>query len=185
MKLYTRTGDAGETSLADGTRVGKDDARPEACGTLDELSAHLGLAHSGCRNDDLAGRLVQIQRELLVLGSELALAADAAPARAEPRTTDEMVACLERWIDEASEAVPPLTQFIVPGGEALACRLHVARTVCRRAERRIVTVSRTAPVSPQALRYVNRLSDLLYAWARQVNHASGAGDVKVDVGRSG
>jgi len=183
VKLYTKTGDAGETSLGDGSRVGKNHSRPEVCGTLDELNAHLGLARSSCSDETLDTRLSQVQRELFVLGCELGLASAASADRPELRVTDEMVDRLEQWIDQAMAGVPPVQQLILPAGDELACRLHVARTVCRRAERRIVALAQTAPVSEPAMRYVNRLSDLLYAWARQANHAAGAGDVTVDVGR--
>ncbi len=183
VKLYTKTGDAGETSLGDGGRVAKNHSRPEACGTLDELNAHLGLARSSCSDEVLDTRLSQVQRELFVLGCELGLASAASPDRPELRVTDEMVNRLEQWIDQATAEVPPVRQFILPAGDELACRLHVARTVCRRAERRIVSLAQPAPVSEPAMRYVNRLSDLLYAWARQANHAAGVGDVTVDIGR--
>jgi cob(I)alamin adenosyltransferase len=183
VKLYTRTGDAGTTSLADGTRVGKDDLRPEACGSLDELNAHLGLARSICRDEELSERLTTIQNELFSLGCDLGLAVATSPQRKELQLTDASIRRLEHWIDQATEGVPPLEQFILPAGEELACRLHVARTVCRRAERRIVSLAAGSPVSEATLKYVNRLSDLLYAWARQVNHAAGRGDVPVDFGQ--
>ncbi|MBN1342250.1 MAG: cob(I)yrinic acid a,c-diamide adenosyltransferase [Phycisphaerae bacterium] len=180
MKLYTKTGDAGETSMADGSRVGKDDARPETVGTLDELNAHLGLARSACRDEVLCGRIKQLQREMFVLGCEVGLATKARPDRPELLVSEDMVGRLERWIDEATAAVPPLTHFILPGGDETASRLHVARTVCRRAERRLVALARSASVSEPTMRYVNRLSDLLYAWARQANHTTGGGDAMVD-----
>jgi len=183
VKLYTKTGDAGQTSLGDGRRVDKDDPRPEACGAIDELNAHLGLARNACPHEMIAGRLAAIQHELFVLGCELGGVTAASLDRPELLVTDEMVSRLERWIDEASAAAPPLGQFILPGGDGGACRLHVARTVCRRAERRIVTLARTEPVTEHTKKYVNRLSDLLYAWSRQVNHAVGPGDVAVDLGR--
>jgi len=182
MSLYTGTGDAGETSLADGSRVGKDTPRPEAYGALDELNSHLGLARCACRDKTLDARLAQIQQELFLVGCELALGV-VAPDQPDSVVTDEMVRRLEQWIDQACAAVPPLARFILPAGNELACRLHVARTVCRRAERRIVALSRSTPVTDRTRRYINRLSDLLFAWCRQANHDAGVGDVVVDLDR--
>ena len=180
MKLYTRTGDEGDTSLADESRVGKDHPRPAACGALDELNANLGLARSGCRDEGLCERIAVIQEELFIVGCEAALVDRGLPDRVSPSVTDDMVARLEGWIDEATAAVPPLSKFVLPAGDESACRLHVARTVCRRAERDLTALARTDTVSAPTRRYVNRLSDLLFAWARQVNHAAGAGDATVD-----
>lgn len=179
MKIYTKTGDAGETSLADGSRVPKDHIRAEAVGGLDELNAHLGLVRAICPNEQLLERVGCVQNDLFRLGAEIGMATKALPERTEIFVTESMVVRLEGWIDEAVAQVPPLTQFILPGGSELAARLHVARTVCRRAERRIVTLSQESPVSEATLRYVNRLSDLLYVWARWANALSGGGDVPV------
>lgn len=181
MKLYTGTGDAGETSLGDGTRVSKDDVRPEACGAVDELSSHLGLARSACRDAELDERLAAVQQELFVLGCELGLVAASSAERAELRLAGESVDRLEQWIDQAVERIPPMTRFVLPAGDELACRLHVARTVCRRAERRMISLARSAAVSETAMKYVNRLSDLLYAWARQANYDAGTGDAIVEI----
>jgi cob(I)alamin adenosyltransferase len=184
MHLYTRTGDRGETSLADGSRVRKDHPRIEAYATLDELNSHLGLARSVCRDKALDERVADVQRELFLVGCELALGVAFAD-QPETAVTEEMVQRLERWIDESCAVVPDLHRFILPAGDELACRLHVARTVCRRAERRIVALSHTAPVADRTVKYVNRLSDLLFAWARQANHAAGVGDVEVDMRQRG
>ncbi len=181
VKLYTKTGDAGETSLADGRRVGKDDLRPETVGTVDELNAHLGLARAACEDASLGERLTEVQRDLFVLGCEVGLAATASPEQKALTVTTPMVERLEAWIDEAMEATPPLTQFVMPGGCETAARLHVARTVCRRAERRMARLARAEGLSAGALMYINRLSDLLYAWARLANHAAGAPDTPVDL----
>lgn len=183
VKLYTKTGDSGETSLANGSRVGKDDVRPEAYGTVDELNALLGLARSVCHDAELDEHLAAVQNELFLVGCDLALVVASSLHRAELQLTEESVARLERWIDQASERTPPLQQFILPAGDELACRLHVARAVCRRAERRIVALARSGPVSDTTIKYVNRLSDLLYAWARLANHIADRGDVPVDFGR--
>ncbi len=183
MKIYTKTGDAGETSLADGSRVAKDHARPEAVGTLDELNAHLGLVLTACPNEQLLERVSRVQNDLFRVGAELGLATKVLPERAEIFITDAMVLRLEGWIDEAVAQVPPLTQFILPGGSELGARLHVARTVCRRAERRMVALAQHSPVSEPSLRYLNRLSDLLYVWARWANVLSGGGDVTVQFDR--
>ncbi len=182
MSLYTRTGDAGRTDLANGMRVDKDDPRPEAYGTLDELDSHLGLARCICKDEELRSRLATIQRDLFILGSELAMGV-VAPDQPHSAATQDAIRRLEQWIDQSCAAVPTLSHFILPGGVELACRLHVARTVCRRAERRIVTLSKVVPVSDHTKQYINRLSDLLFAWARQVNHVSGQDDVEVDINR--
>ncbi len=182
MTLYTRTGDEGETSLADGSRVAKDDPRPEAYGAIDELNAHLGLARCACREPMIRERLTLIQRELFLVGAELAGGA-ALQTESSQRIDAERVSRMEAWIDDACRAVPPLSGFILSGDHEAACRLDIARTVCRRAERRIVGLSRSERISQDVLRYVNRLSDLLFAWSRQVNYAAGVGDVPVNVTR--
>ncbi|MBN2561729.1 MAG: cob(I)yrinic acid a,c-diamide adenosyltransferase [Phycisphaerae bacterium] len=187
-KLYTRNGDDGWTTLSDGTKVRKNDERVEAYGTIDELNSHLGLAASSVGSAarstpteeawaTLQDRLVQIQRELCALGAELATPPDARNRDKVPATTPEQVACLERWIDEATAPLPPLRTFALPGGHVAAAQLHVCRTVCRRAERCVAALAEEAPINPQILVYVNRLSDLLFAWARLVNHFAGSTDV--------
>ncbi|MEP0844242.1 MAG: cob(I)yrinic acid a,c-diamide adenosyltransferase, partial [Phycisphaerae bacterium] len=142
MKLYTRTGDSGETSLFDGTRVPKDHPRVTAFGDVDELNCLLGW----CRCADAQGllwqRIERVQHELFVLGSELATPAGSRSAGRIPRVSQDENARLEGWIDEAAAAVPPLRQFILPAGTELAARLHVARAVCRRAERAVVGLAR-------------------------------------------
>lgn len=178
MKLYTRTGDAGETSLFDGRRVRKDDARVDAYGDVDELNAWLGVVRAalagvsapGVRTFDDA--LVHIQRDLFAIGAELADPADKIADRVTKAAVgDDDVERLERLIDRLEGDVPPLRRFILPGGTPAGAALHVARTVCRRAERRVVGLE--PPVKPVLLRYVNRLSDLLFVMARAVNHGAG------------
>jgi cob(I)alamin adenosyltransferase len=178
-RIYTRTGDEGETGLVGGQRVPKDDARIEAYGTVDELNACLGLAARTLADlpepGDLSPwqrRLRGVQHELFNLGSLLATRAeDLRPGQAV--VTPERVRELEAWMDEANEALPPLTSFVLPGGSRLAAELHLCRTVCRRAERRIVTLATNEPVSGEAIRYLNRLSDLFFVLSRLANSALG------------
>jgi cob(I)alamin adenosyltransferase len=173
VKLYTRTGDAGETSLFDGTRARKDDPRVDAYGEVDELNAWLGLIRASAIDSSLDAELVAIQRDLFALGAQLADPADKlAPRVAKAVIDDEHVVRLEQLIDRLDAEVPPLRRFILAGGTPAGAALHVARTVCRRAERRVVALS--PPVDPVLVRYVNRLSDLLFVLARVVNHRGGA-----------
>ena len=176
MKIYTRTGDEGETGLFGGPRVLKDDVRIEAYGTIDELNAVVGCARHEVPADwsDLLG---QIQHDLFSLGA--ALATPDPTAHNTALVGDAQVESLEQAIDPASEDLPPLQQFILPAGSRGVSLLHLARAVCRRGERRLVTLARHAqpPVSAVLLRYVNRLSDLLFVLARAVTYAEGREDV--------
>jgi len=179
VKIYTRRGDAGETDLFGGLRVSKDDARVEAYGAVDELNAAVGLAAATTGCDDLRAALRDIQSALLDLGSYLA----APDARRREKggvggVADDDVDSLERHIDSLEAELAPLQRFILPGGTPAAAVLHLARTVCRRAERRVVALHRAAPQSEAALRYVNRLSDLLFVMARVENHRAGLADVE-------
>ena len=177
MKLYTRTGDAGETSLFGGTRARKDDPRVDAYGEVDELNAWLGLARASSIDPELATELQQLQRDLFALGAQLADPADRIAARVtKAALVDDDVARLERLIDKMEEELPPLRRFILAGGAPAGAALHVARTVCRRAERRIVALD--PPVDPVLLRYVNRLSDLLFVLARVANHRAGVPEIE-------
>jgi cob(I)alamin adenosyltransferase len=184
VKLYTKQGDDGGTVLFDGSRVRKDHPRVETYGTVDELNANLGVAAAGAlarRGEpgyvELHERLMLIQCELFSIGAELATPIDARNRHKIVPLAPEPAHRLEKWIDEASEAPPPLRTFVLPGGEPLAAQLHVCRTVCRRAERGVVTLAQSETLNPQIIIYLNRLSDLLFAWARLVNHLSGRGDV--------
>jgi cob(I)alamin adenosyltransferase len=176
MKIYTRTGDAGETSLLGGTRVPKNDVRVDAYGEVDEANAWLGLAVTSLRSrpdapavPDLADALIQIQRDLFALGARLADPAERIGERvAKAALGDDDVDRLERLIDQLEGELPPLRRFILAGGGETGAILHLARTVCRRAERRMVDIQ--PPVEGVLLRYVNRLSDLLFVMARYVNH---------------
>ena len=183
MRLYTGTGDDGETGLHDGSRVAKDDQRIEAYGTVDELNAALGMAGAACEAGVMRERLGRIQEDLFVVGSDLATPSGAARRQNVPTVTGEDVRRLEGWIDEAADAAGPLRNFVLPGGGELAARLHVARTICRRAERGMITLARHEDVSRDVRVYVNRLSDLLFAWARQANAQAGVPDVEWTPGR--
>jgi cob(I)alamin adenosyltransferase len=184
MKIYTRTGDEGKTSVI-GARVAKDDARVEAYGTIDELNAFVGQAAAiiGRDNDSVwDGMLVQltaIQHELFDCGSDLSYAA---PEREKMKVTDGMASQLEQWIDEYEDRTPPIARFILPGGSEQAAALHVCRTVCRRAERRIVAMAGTQPCPQPVIKYVNRLSDYFFAAARAANAALGTPDVEYERG---
>jgi len=172
VKLYTRTGDSGDTSLFDGTRVKKDDPRVDAYGEVDELNAWLGFVRSSKLDADVDAVIVEIQRDLFALGAQLADPADKIASRVTKAVLDdEAVERLERLIDRFDAEPPPLRHFILAGGTPGGAALHVARTVCRRAERRIVAL--TPPADAVLVRYVNRLSDLLFALARAVNHRAG------------
>ena len=175
MKIYTRTGDAGSTGLFGGPRVPKDDARIEAYGTVDELNACLGVARSLDLGDPIDGQLCQIQHELFSIGAELATPdPDAHQTRL---ISDSHVKRLEDWIDLHEEILPELKCFILPAGHPASCHLHVARAVCRRAERRVVTLAAASPVSESIVVYLNRLSDLLFVLSRGVDHAQGVAEV--------
>jgi len=169
-KIYTRTGDDGTTGLGDGTRVPKDAARVEAYGMVDELNSVLGLLLCESLNDEVRAELTRIQHTLFDLGGELCI-----PGRSV--LTETQVTDLENLLDRLNADLAPLKEFILPGGTRAAALCHVARTVCRRAERRVYTLSRSETVSPVSLKYLNRLSDLLFVMARAMNNASGTPDV--------
>lgn len=177
MKIYTKTGDDGETGLLAGQRVAKDHPRIEACGTVDELNAMLGLARAAGLPQEIEAVIQRVQNELFNLGSQLA--ADDPTVLPIPLIADQHVTALERDIDGFEPLLTPLYVFILPAGSLAAASLHVARTVCRRAERRVVTLAATPgeAVSEIAIRYLNRLSDFLFVAARLANARSGAGDV--------
>jgi cob(I)alamin adenosyltransferase len=177
VKIYTRTGDAGETSLFDGSRVPKSDDRVDAYGEIDELNAWLGLVRAAGLEATVDAEVVRIQRDLFALGAQLADPADKiAPRVSKAIIGDGDVDRLEHLIDTLEAEVPPLRRFILAGGTSAGAALHVARTVCRRAERRMVALQ--PPVDAVLLRYVNRLSDLLFVVARAVNHRAGVSEVE-------
>jgi len=183
-RVYTRQGDQGETGLAGGQRVPKDGLRIQAYGTVDELNSFVGVARATVA--DLVGStpqlaalgaiLLRVQHELFNLGSILAtLPEDVHPKQA--RVTDADVAQLEREMDEMGAGLPRLRSFVLPGGCRLNAELHVCRTVCRRAERKLVALARVASVPPETVRYLNRLSDALFVWSRWASHVTGAAEI--------
>ena len=173
-RIYTKTGDRGTTALGDGRRVSKDAPRIEAFGTVDELNAVLGLAVLALRDAEETALLRRIQNDLFDLGADLCVPGSPRPgrsARARPplRVTPSHVTPLETAIDRFNALLDPLTSFVLPGGTPASGWLHLARTVCRRAERRVVTLARRERINPQAVVYLNRLSDLLFVMARRAN----------------
>lgn len=172
MKIYTKNGDRGETSLLGGQRVPKDALRIEAYGTVDELNSVLGIARAHKPSAEVDEILGLIQSDLFVLGAELAASNEKRSAMALP-ISEEHVARLEQTIDSIDARLPQLTTFIIPGGSPLAAQLHLARTVCRRAERLVVRLAKTEKVDALCTMYLNRLSDALFVIARYANHLSG------------
>jgi cob(I)alamin adenosyltransferase len=186
-RVYTRSGDAGETGLATGERLSKDDERVEAYGTIDELNAVVGLARAAAcdlgdprASERIDGILASIQSELFQVGAELA-SPDPSTLTI-PRVGAEQVQRLEAEIDELNADLQPLAEFLLPGGGAAGAALHHARTVCRRAERRVVRLARATATEPGAMQYLNRLSDLLFVLARWAAQASGEAEVMWDRG---
>ena len=169
-KIYTRTGDDGSTGLGDGTRVGKDSARVTAYGTVDEANSSIGVVLATQVPDDIRLLLTRVQHQLFDLGGELCIPGHAA-------ITGQDVDALEQQLDHFNENLPPLKDFILPAGGEAAARCHLARTIVRRAERETVTLARHDAVRPEAIRYLNRLSDLLFVLGRVLNRAGGRGDV--------
>ena len=170
MKIYTRGGDRGQTGLVDGSRVRKDHRRVAAYGDLDELSSVLGLALAETRRRDLTAVLREVQRDLFALGAQLADPSRRVVGRkAKAAVAEAHVERLEREIDRCEAKLEPLRAFILPGGSRVGALLHLARTVCRRAERAVVTLSQHEGVDPRVMVYVNRLSDLLFVLARLEN----------------
>lgn len=168
-KIYTRTGDDGSTGLGDGTRVGKDSPRVDAYGTVDELNSAIGIVLAQELPETIRDALVEIQHELFDLGGELCIPGMTMIADAD-------VARLEQRLDALNDDLPPLKDFILPGGGAAAAHCHLARTICRRAERAAVELSRGEDVRGEAIRYLNRLSDLLFVMARVLARGSGHGE---------
>lgn len=183
-KIYTRTGDDGTTSLVDGSRIAKSNARMAAIGDVDEANSALGVAIATLGGEYPARLLQTIQNDLFDLGADLATPGDDfTPGEMTLRIVPAQVARLEAAIDSANDALAPLTSFILPGGTPAAAALHLARAIARRAERSAVAASHDVPLNPQALAYLNRLSDLLFVLAREVN-LSGLGDVLWQPGAS-
>lgn len=174
-RIYTKTGDGGETALGSGKRVPKDDPRIEAYGTVDETNAVIGVARLAA-SPNLDVMLARVQNDLFDLGADFAVPEEEGQKFERLTVTDAQVTRLEREIDQMNAELSPLRSFVLPGGSPSAAHLHVARTVCRRAERLAVTLARTEKVNPAAIRYLNRLSDFLFVAARFANHPD-PGDV--------
>ena len=175
-RIYTRTGDSGQTHLVGGQRISKDDPRIAGYGTVDELNAFVGLARTTAEAvalNPLALILKRVQHELFNLGSILAtLPEDVHPKQ--PRIGDAEITQLEHEIDAANASLAPLRSFVLPGASRLDAELHVARTVCRRAERELIALARQASIPPETIRYLNRLSDAFFVWSRWANQLQGA-----------
>jgi cob(I)alamin adenosyltransferase len=179
-KVYTRTGDQGTTGLGFGDRIDKDDPRIEAYGTVDELSSAIGVAVATGLWGTLATELSAIQNQLFHLGADLCAREEDKQKRPLPRVELRHIEALEKSIDAMTEELGPLANFILPGGSAGAAALHTARTICRRAERRAVTLARMEPVGEYVVPYLNRLSDALFVMARFENLKKGVPDVLWD-----
>ena len=182
MNLYTRTGDDGTTGLFGGDRVGKDHPRVAAYGSVDELNASVGLAAAGCDESspfgsDLLDVFCQLQSRLFDIGADLAAPLGSKHEDKITRISAEDVKQAEAWIDEFDAPNEPMKSFVLPGGSELAARLHLARVVCRRAEREVVALARVGPVNEHLRIYLNRISDLLFALARRANKEAGVKDV--------
>jgi cob(I)alamin adenosyltransferase len=175
-KIYTRTGDDGTTGLGNGSRTHKDSLRVEAFGAVDELNSVIGQLATHTLPEQMQGEIAGIQHELFDIGAELCIPGHSV-------VTDKQVEHLENYLDELNADLPPLKEFILPGGTPAAATCHLARTVCRRAERRVVSLAREEAVNAAGLRYLNRLSDLLFVMARSLNRAMGVKDVLWQRGR--
>jgi cob(I)alamin adenosyltransferase len=177
MKIYTKTGDRGDTGLFGGPRVSKASVRVTAYGEVDELNSVIGLVLSEPFDVGISALLTEVQSRLFDVGAELASAPDSKVALGIPLVGEPEVERLEQAIDAAESELAPLKTFVLPGGSRAAGFLHLARTVCRRAERKLVELASEEPVRPEALRYLNRLSDALFVFARLANHRAGIADV--------
>lgn len=171
IKIYTRVGDKGATSLLGGTKVPKSHLRIEAYGTLDELNAHIGLCRDLLTDEDIRAQLLVIQDRLFIMGSQLACDPENLPAMQLPELTEADIETLEKQIDKMEEVLPAMKNFILPGGQVTVSQLHIARCIGRRAERHCVRLHETGgEVAPLILKYLNRLSDYLFVLARYVGH---------------
>ncbi len=173
MKIYTKTGDRGDTRLFDGTKTRKDDPRVDTYGDVDELNSFIGAAAAWLGDTVLVAQLADIQRDLFSVGAQLANPKSAAETNVRFHLDERRILILEAAIDQFETELPPLRQFILAGGCPAGALLHVARTVCRRAERRVVALAVSVPVDEIVIRYLNRLSDFLFVLARVVNHRQG------------
>ncbi len=176
VKIYTRTGDVGETGLLGGRRVPKHSPRVEAYGTVDEMNAAIGVARTFLDDVEVDGVLARIQESLFVVGSDLAAPLNEEKPATVPRVSSDHVEDLEELIDRYQAELPRLRHFVVPGGHRAAALLHLARTVCRRAERRVAALADQEPINDHLVAYLNRLGDLLFILARLVNHRAGVAE---------
>jgi cob(I)alamin adenosyltransferase len=177
MKIYTKTGDGGETGLFGGARVSKASLRVEAYGEVDELNSAIGWARVSVTDQALQSLLDQIQTDLFEVGAELGSTEESKKKGPMPLIKEARVQALERAIDEYEQGPPALTTFVLPGGSEAAARFHLARCVCRRAERSLVALGERETLRGELFRYVNRLSDLLFVLARHANHVAGVADI--------
>jgi len=179
-RVYTKTGDDGTTGLGSGARIAKDSPRIEAYGTVDELNSQIGVALAAGVHEPASAALRTIQNELFHLGSDLCIPEEDKKRTPVPRIEERHVLALETLMDRLSKELSPLENFILPGGSPAAAALHVARTICRRAERRVLSLSRQESIGAQVLPYLNRLSDALFVMARHENKRSGSADTLWD-----
>ncbi len=176
MKIYTKKGDGGETGLYGGKRLPKDDIRIEAYGTVDELNSWLGLLRDGSLSTEDKNRIIDIQEELFTIGSHLAADPDKKNLQL-PELNSESIGNLESWIDQMDEELEPMRFFVLPGGHAMVSNCHIARTICRKAERRVISLSRSEEVGSSIIPYLNRLSDLLFTYSRFLSSKLGAEEI--------
>ncbi len=174
MRIYTKTGDKGQTSLYSGGRVPKTDGRIATCGTLDELNCHLGAALAATPTAPVAAEIPLLQRRLFLVGADVAMAPEGRPIE---RIAESHIRELEALIDRLHAGLPKMTGFVLPGGNPAAAALHIARTVCRRAEREALTAQEAHSINPLIATYLNRLSDLLYILACTENHEAGVAEI--------
>lgn len=177
FKIYTKTGDDGTSGLIGGTRVEKFDSRLEAYGTVDELNSWIGILTTVVAHEQVLETLKRVQNNLFVIGSHLATDSSKSDMRQKLPCSGDDIEILEKEIDRMQAELPPLTHFILPGGTTAAAQAHVARTVCRRAERRITAIAQQAEVNANVIRYINRLSDYLFVLARYINFLNATDEV--------
>ncbi len=180
MKVYTKTGDKGKTSLIGGTRVVKNDVRLEAYGTVDELNSHIGLLRSYVQEEDLKEILIEIQNQLFKIGSYLAVDVSVSKMRSDFQLDEVRIELLEKEIDRMEGSLAPLTGFILPGGHRATGACHIARTVCRRAERRVIDIQDIYDIDSWIVRYLNRLSDFLFVLSRYMANYFGLDEIQWD-----
>ncbi len=180
MKIYTKRGDKGNTSLIGGTRVAKNDVRLEAYGTVDELNSYVGLLRSYIREEDLKEILIDIQNQLFKIGSYLAVDISVSKMRSDFKLDEVRIELLEKEMDKLEGSLVPLKGFILPGGHQATGVCHVARTVCRRAERRVIDIRDVYEIDSWVVRYLNRLSDFLFVLSRHLTNYFGADEIQWD-----